>query len=590
MATYQILKSDGTFLTMIEDNTTNNTVTSINLFGQGLVDYGSALDENFVFMLENFSSIISPVNPLVGQLWFNLTTASLNYYAPAPTTADLTWFPLVNSVNPVFSGDIIITDGNGAESELTNNGILILTNPSGPEIDFEYVIGGPVIASIKLVGNSLETSSSWIFEQSAQINEALQVTGTATAELYAFTAAPNSYISYSTYADVSYMNFVFDSVGNVSFNSLGILGLSGSTAGIWFGQNGQTITPYLTNAVNVEATGGLYVNESQVYTTTNFNPSSYLPLSGGTMIGSIVSTDANALIITAGSEPAVIHRNDGSNYYILLSGGGDEPINLWTTARPFAINIETGLVSNTTGIFTTEIFIGSTGNCIYANTDGNIQISVGNANVYMADALGNFCADTSFTLGIAGDIYTNVGITSNNSGSLEIFVPNTTGNEGAGTMKAMVFSNTGISAPLNITATGFLFSNGAGIAQPVENGTGMWFISGGVLMGAFDGAGDFGVVGNITAYVDFATLSDARMKTDLELIKGVDTIKQLRGLKYKKNGKSEYGVIAQEIQKVIPEAVGEKDGYLTVTYNHIIAFLIESVKELSDRIEILEGK
>ena len=51
------------------------------------------------------------------------------------------------------------------------------------------------------------------------------------------------------------------------------------------------------------------------------------------------------------------------------------------------------------------------------------------------------------------------------------------------------------------------------------------------------------------------------------------------------------GVIAQEIQAVLPEAVIERDnGYFAVDYHKIIPLLIESIKELNQKIEKLEQK
>ena len=51
------------------------------------------------------------------------------------------------------------------------------------------------------------------------------------------------------------------------------------------------------------------------------------------------------------------------------------------------------------------------------------------------------------------------------------------------------------------------------------------------------------------------------------------------------------GVIAQEIQKVLPEAVREREnGYLGVNYEKIIPLLIQSIKELSAKIDRLENK
>jgi len=61
-------------------------------------------------------------------------------------------------------------------------------------------------------------------------------------------------------------------------------------------------------------------------------------------------------------------------------------------------------------------------------------------------------------------------------------------------------------------------------------------------------------------------------------------MKELTGV----NG-SEYGVIAQEVQKVFPEIVKTgSDGYLEVDYIQIIPILIEAIKELKEELDHLK--
>ena len=51
------------------------------------------------------------------------------------------------------------------------------------------------------------------------------------------------------------------------------------------------------------------------------------------------------------------------------------------------------------------------------------------------------------------------------------------------------------------------------------------------------------------------------------------------------------GVIAQEVEKVLPELVSDREnGYKAVKYDKLTAVLIEAVKELSERVKTLEGK
>lgn len=88
------------------------------------------------------------------------------------------------------------------------------------------------------------------------------------------------------------------------------------------------------------------------------------------------------------------------------------------------------------------------------------------------------------------------------------------------------------------------------------------------------------------------TLSDMALKTNIKKIdNSLDIIKSLNGVGFNWNdtGEKSYGVIAQDVEKVIPEAIGG-DHYKTVNYNAIVPFLIESIKELTREIAELKAK
>ena len=96
---------------------------------------------------------------------------------------------------------------------------------------------------------------------------------------------------------------------------------------------------------------------------------------------------------------------------------------------------------------------------------------------------------------------------------------------------------------------------------------------------------------NIVAY------SDARSKTNVTTIdNALDKVDAIRGVTYNKvedpDGIRYMGVIAQELQEVLPEVVAEgEDGNLAVAYGNIVGVLIEAVKELRAEIkELKEGK
>lgn len=65
---------------VINAETVDNTHTSLRLFGQGYVNYGEAATENYVRLLENFASRTAPLNPTIGQLWYDGNTNTLKIY------------------------------------------------------------------------------------------------------------------------------------------------------------------------------------------------------------------------------------------------------------------------------------------------------------------------------------------------------------------------------------------------------------------------------------------------------------------------------------------------------------------------------
>ena len=93
---------------------------------------------------------------------------------------------------------------------------------------------------------------------------------------------------------------------------------------------------------------------------------------------------------------------------------------------------------------------------------------------------------------------------------------------------------------------------------------------------------------NVTAF------SDARLKDNIETLEdGLAKVEQLRGVTYTRDGKENIGVIAQEVEKILPEIVLTADdemGTKSVDYSRITAVLIEAVKELSAKVKELENK
>lgn len=101
-------------------------------------------------------------------------------------------------------------------------------------------------------------------------------------------------------------------------------------------------------------------------------------------------------------------------------------------------------------------------------------------------------------------------------------------------------------------------------------------------------SGQFTAGNNVTAY------SDARLKEEIKPISAaLAKVMDMRGVtfSYKDTGTRSAGVIAQEVQKSLPEVVYEdENGYLHVAYGNMVSVLIEAIKEMAIKIEALEKR
>ena len=124
--------------------------------------------------------------------------------------------------------------------------------------------------------------------------------------------------------------------------------------------------------------------------------------------------------------------------------------------------------------------------------------------------------------------------------------------------------------------------------------------SAGAIKHTWDFAGNYTAVGNITAY------SDERVKTNIEKIpNALDKISKLNGYTFDRTdftpdaetgvmpNTRQTGVIAQEVLKVLPEAVilgDTPEDTMSVAYGNMVGLMVEAIKELEARVKELESK
>jgi hypothetical protein len=115
----------------------------------------------------------------------------------------------------------------------------------------------------------------------------------------------------------------------------------------------------------------------------------------------------------------------------------------------------------------------------------------------------------------------------------------------------------------------------------------------------FEADGDFHADGDVIAF-STTTASALALKENVNIIdNALEKIQKLRGItfNYKRDGRVSAGVIAEDVQGVLPEAVkrikphiGAKEKSLGVNYGALTSILIEAIKELTAKVEKLENK
>ena len=105
-------------------------------------------------------------------------------------------------------------------------------------------------------------------------------------------------------------------------------------------------------------------------------------------------------------------------------------------------------------------------------------------------------------------------------------------------------------------------------------------------------AGTLTAVGNITSGGDVVSNSDVRLKSHIKPLEhALDIVKNLHGKAYIKDDRANIGLIAQEVEEVLPMMVhtaNDEMGTKSVNYQNMVAILIEAIKDQQNQIDELK--
>ena len=350
--------------------------------------------------------------------------------------------------------------------------------------------------------------------------------------------------------------------GNLELQGSSWVILKGATSGQW---GLATLDGAQTN---------LYHNGSLklATTTTGINVSS----SGDTVVR-ITSADGNGAFLDLGdaSDPdgGRIVYDSGSNLTfstasterMRIDSSGN--VGIGTTSPSYKLSVS-GIMGLTDGISTG--LLGLVGGNYYIQNTGAYS------TIFQTNATERMRIDSSGRVGIGTNSPLN---------KLDLAE--------AGDTQLRITSTDGNNVRLGLNSSGTVYN------WIEANGTNLLFAVGNTERMRLETDGDLHVDGNVVAYS--TTISDERLKKNIQPIENaLWKVNQINGctFTYLKDDRDSAGLIAQDLEKVLPSAViedkavfhGEEgETYKTIQYDQVIGLLVEAVKELTAKVERLEN-
>ena len=237
---YAIDRYNNTLLTTVEDGTVDQT-TDLKFIGKNYAGYGEIQNENFLFLLENFSGANQPSRPISGQVWFDSGTSKLKFYdgtqwrttggaeiGPAEPTGLATgdfWWDSGNDQLYVYNGTnfVLIGPQNAGEGVTQMQSLEVLDTTSATRGLIAAVIEDETIYVISPTQFDLNASQTALIAQGFdRISKGITLRNTKLATA-GVTSTTDRFHGTATNADklggISAANFVQTGVGNTVFAS-----------------------------------------------------------------------------------------------------------------------------------------------------------------------------------------------------------------------------------------------------------------------------------------------------------------------------------------------------------------------------------
>ena len=309
-------------------------------------------------------------------------------------------------------------------------------------------------------------------------------------------------------------------------------------------------------AINISGNSATVTNG--VYINGSYSDPSWITSLAGTKISGNISGNASTA-----TKLATARNING------VAFDGSATININLNNNLTISSAGSGSASGTT-------YNGSSAATISYDSIGAAAATGGNASGTWAISITGNCGGNAAT--VTNGVYTsgNQTIAGTKTFSGQVLLAN-----GTVTAPSLAFSSDGA------TDTG-LYWTSDGYTNFSNNGT---------YSGNMGPGGNFTAVGNITAYGSTTVPSDIRIKTNIARIdNALAKVGKLTGITYDRTDRllpRQTGVIAQEVLKVLPEAIITLDDdqkTLTVAYGNLVGLLIEAIKELKAEVDELKIK